>query len=415
MIKELKEIRCCELFAGVGGFRRGLEACNDEQENEMVGERNCERRNGEDVEKPEPREQSDNNSIGIDSQPWAGNEEGQCKPRIERRGGRNKQELHSRKEQSSRRFVTVYANDNDKYACQVYRKNYGGKELYEGDIRTVNADTIPDFDLLTAGFPCQSFSVAGKRKGFEDTRGTLFYEICRVIKAKRPRMLLLENVRGLLSHNGGETFATILHSLEDLGYWWEYQILNSKHFGVPQNRERVFIVGHLAGSGGGEVFPVFGDDEEVATEPELKKIGNVAETGHDSLWGRVYDPEGIATNLNSEGGGVGAKTGLYMINLHQWRTGKYGNGVKEDESFTLDQGSGRDYVLPQNSRIRRLTPVECERLMNFPDFWTARGIDRNGKEVVISDTQRYKLCGNSVVTSVVTFIGKKLMEVMEDE
>jgi len=141
----------------------------------------------------------------------------------------------------------VWANEIDKYACKTYRKNFGDKELIEGDIRTIDPVSIPGHDLLCAGFPCQSFSVAGRRRGFEDTRGTLFFEICRIAKACRTPMLLLENVKGLLNHEGGKTFQTILKSLDELRFNCEWIVLNSKNFSVPQNRERVFIVGRARG------------------------------------------------------------------------------------------------------------------------------------------------------------------------
>jgi DNA-cytosine methyltransferase len=137
----------------------------------------------------------------------------------------------------------VWANDIDKYACQIYRKNFGSGELVEGDIRAIDAFSIPDHTLLTAGFPCQSFSYAGRRQGFEDARGTLFFDIARVASAKRPPLLLLENVKGLLSNDGGRTFAKICETLNDLGYVVDFRVLNSKYYGVPQNRERVFIIG----------------------------------------------------------------------------------------------------------------------------------------------------------------------------
>lgn len=136
----------------------------------------------------------------------------------------------------------VYANEWDKYAADTYEKNFGYKPDTT-DIRLVTSSRLPSFDLLVAGFPCQSFSHAGKEKGLQDTRGTLFYEIARILKDKRPRYFLLENVKGLLSHDKGKTFQTILGVLADLGYRVEWKVLNSRFFGVPQNRERVFIIG----------------------------------------------------------------------------------------------------------------------------------------------------------------------------
>lgn len=140
------------------------------------------------------------------------------------------------------RFECVGYSEIDKHAIRVYSHHWPRHRNY-GDAFKINPSELPDFDLLVGGFPCQSFSIAGKRRGFEDTRGTLFYEICRIAKAKRPRLLLLENVKGLLNHDGGKTFAVILLALDELGYDVEWAVLNSKHFGVPQNRERVFIYG----------------------------------------------------------------------------------------------------------------------------------------------------------------------------
>ena len=153
------------------------------------------------------------------------------------------------------KWKCVWYCDKDKYAVSVYNKRFG--ENYEPtDIRTVDEKEIPEHDVICAGFPCQSFSIAGKRRGLEDTRGTLFFEICRIARFHRPKFLFLENVKGLLSHDGGKTFGIILDTLQDLGYSVEWQVLNSKYFGVPQNRERVFIIGHLGGFGGQQVFPI---------------------------------------------------------------------------------------------------------------------------------------------------------------
>jgi len=150
----------------------------------------------------------------------------------------------------------------DKYATSVYNKNFGTK-YKPTDITTVNAKDIPDHDLLVGGFPCQSFSIAGKRKGFMDTRGTLFFDIARIVKEKRPKNILLENVKGLLNHDKGNTFKTILQTFDELGYNVEWQVCNSKNY-VPQNRERVFIIGHSRKKCSGKVFPFRENSEKVS-------------------------------------------------------------------------------------------------------------------------------------------------------
>src|SRR3990167_5760403 len=143
----------------------------------------------------------------------------------------------------------------NKYAIQIYQKHFPKHKNY-GSATTIKTKELPDFDFLVGGFPCQAFSIAGKRKGFNDTRGTLFFEIARILADKRPRHFLLENVKGLLSHDGGKTFQTILKVLTDLGYFVEWQVLNSKNYGVPQNRERVFFIGHLGEGSRHKVFPI---------------------------------------------------------------------------------------------------------------------------------------------------------------
>ncbi|MBW2968540.1 DNA cytosine methyltransferase [Candidatus Woesearchaeota archaeon] len=252
----------------------------------------------------------------------------------------------------------------DKYAIQIYKRHFPKHKNY-GNAKKIDTKKIPDHDLLVAGFPCQAFSVAGKRRGFEDTRGTLFFEIARIAKTKRPRYLLLENVKGLLSHDEGKTFQTILGVLSDLGYRVEWQVLNSKHFGVPQNRERVFIVGHLRGERGQKVFPI--------REGNSKNLEEITINLPDAQ--RIYDSQGIAKTLKGLGGGQGAKTGLY-------KTG---------------------------TKIRRLTPTECERLQGFPDGWTEHGTTKKGKKVEISDTQRYKVLGNAVTVNVIKAIMVNLL------
>lgn len=152
-------------------------------------------------------------------------------------------------------FECVGYCEIDKYAKQAYEAMYDtGGELYFDDARKIVPEQLPDFDLLVGGFPCQSFSIAGARKGFNDTRGTLFFEIARIAAVKKPKYLFLENVPGLLNHDSGRTFEAILCTLDELGYDVCWQVLNSKNFGVPQSRKRVFIIGYLRGQCAGEVL-----------------------------------------------------------------------------------------------------------------------------------------------------------------
>lgn len=194
----------------------------------------------------------------------------------------------------------------DKYAHQAYNAIYEPKgELYFEDARTIAPECLPDIDLICAGFPCQSFSIAGKRRGFaDDTRGTLFFEITRLAAVKRPSLLLLENVPGLLSHDGGRTFTVILHTLDELGYNVAWQVLNSKNFGVPQSRKRVYIIGFLRERCAGEIFS-FSDTNGM---PIIQIIPG-------SQGGRVYSDQGVSITLTSEAGGFGGKSGLYEVGL----------------------------------------------------------------------------------------------------
>lgn len=328
----------------------------------------------------------------------------------------------------------VWANEWDKYAAQTYNKNFGG-QIDTRDITTIRE--FPDHELLVGGFPCQAFSVAGKRAGFNETRGTLFFDIARILKDKQPRNLLLENVKGLLSHDNGKTFQTIIGVLTDLGYWVEWQVLNSKDFGVPQNRERVFIVGHLGGEPSRKVFPILGSNGK-----DIKQVGNIDQQGHNSLWGRVYDPAGISSTLNAHGGGLGAKTGLYLTK-DEIVDSLVDEGLEltEQGSKTLDTMVSRqplrfldrnqkniegDYAYTVDStntggvavanRIRKLTPLETERLQGFPDNWTKYGvrpsnpgIDDTPQVYEQSDTQRYKMMGNAVTVNVIKAIVERLI------
>ena len=199
----------------------------------------------------------------------------------------------------------------DKFARKSYKAIHNTEgEIELHDITQVTNEEWRKFrgtvDIICGGFPCQAFSIAGKRKGFlDETRGTLFFEIARAAKEIKPPLLFLENVKGLLSHDKGRTFRTILSTLDELGYDAEWQLLNSKDFGVPQNRERVFIIGHIRGGRGREVFPIFGKNG-TTNKANIKQIGNLNNStsfGGNPQNGRVYDIKGISPTLNTMQGG----------------------------------------------------------------------------------------------------------------
>jgi len=242
----------------------------------------------------------------------------------------------------------------DKYACSIYQRHFPD-HYNHGDITLINEKELPDFDLLVGGFPCQSFSIAGKRGGFNDTRGTLFFDIARIIREKQPRLLLLENVKGLLSHDNGATFRTIIATLDELGYDCQWQVLNSKNHGVPQNRERVFIVGNSRGTRRPEVFP-FGDTDTKS----IKSKNNAGVQRQPHRRENITDLNGMLKYFREASGG---------------------------------------YQQQKPPRLRRLTPTECERLQGFKDGWTEG----------VSDTQRYKTLGNAVTTNVIEAIISRML------
>lgn len=270
----------------------------------------------------------------------------------------------------------------DKYAIQIYEKHFKHKNY--GNATTINPTDIPKTDLICGGFPCQAFSIAGKRGGFDDTRGTLFFEIARIARVKRPRLLFLENVKGLLSHDRGRTFDTIIRTIDELGYDIQWQVLNSKNFGVPQNRERVFIIGHLRGTSRPQVFP-FGE----SNDKDIVQLNNPTHSNN-----RIYGDDGLSPTLNTAQGGNRQpkvmRTPLKFLDRNQ-------KNIEGDYAFTVD--SMNTGGVSVDSKIRRLTPTECERLQGYTDGWTEG----------VSDTQRYKTLGNSVTVNVIKAIAEKLL------
>ncbi len=346
-------------------------------------------------------------------------------------------------------FKSIGYCDNDCYANKLYSNYFDTtQELFFNDITTINTKDLPDFDILCGGFPCQSFSIAGKRQGFEDTRGTMFFEIARILKDKRPRYFILENVKGLLNHNRGKTFQKILKILTDIGYRVQWQLLNSKFFGVPQNRERVYIVGCYGKECSGKIFPLKRIDSK-----NISSLKKSSLSSGKSQANRIYQTDGLSSCLTANGGGLGAKTGLYFVNKPRFdkykasdtvETLKVGgdtphicvrNGTKKGFD-TAVPGDGINLSYPKsntrrgrvgkgcsqtldtncnmglidNYRIRRLTPLECFRLQGFPDDMVQKA-----KELGISDCRLYKMAGNAVTVNVVEAIAKKLAEVCNDK
>ena len=200
-------------------------------------------------------------------------------------------------------FMPIGFCEIDPYARQAYEAIYDTKgELFFEDARKIVPEDLPDIDLICGGFPCQSFSIAGKRGGFEDARGTLFFEIARIARVKRPKYLLLENVPGLLSHDSGRTFATILGTLSELGYDVAWQVLNSADFGVPQSRKRVFLVCCLGEECAGEILSF----TDANPKTIIQKVGG-------RQGDRIYGQEGLSCTLTSSAGGFAGNTGLYSV------------------------------------------------------------------------------------------------------
>lgn len=379
----------------------------------------------------------------------------------------------------------------DKFARTSYKAIHDTEgEVEMHDITTVSDEFIRGIgsvDVICGGFPCQAFSIAGKRKGFEDTRGTLFFEIARFASILIPRYLFLENVKGLLNHEGGATFETIIRALDELGYDVEWQVLNSKDY-VPQNRERVFIIGHLRGERTRKVFPFerenrttiennikpindskktrellnfdstnrFYDVSGISPclntmqggdrEPKIAIVGNINPSGN-GMNGQVYSSNGLSPTLTTNKG-EGTKIVVPVLTPDRFEKRQNGRRFKEDgdEMFTLTaqdrhgilvrEATSKGYaealpgishpnsetrrgrvgkgiantlltgeeqaVVTENYRIRKLTPRECWRLQGFPDW----AFDR--AKQVNSDSQLYKQAGNSVTVPVIANIAKRL-------
>ncbi len=355
----------------------------------------------------------------------------------------------------------VFACEIDKFARKLYLANHKTNTFYEDVTRLNGKPYKGKIDLLIGGFPCPSFSIAGKRKGFEDERGALFFEFARIIQETQPRYFIGENVKGLLSHDYGRTYKIICETLRGLGYHIACKVLNSKDFGTPQNRERIFIVGfknveeyhsfefpkpiklnkclsdilenevndkyfltsktiksyvkhkelHEKRGNGFRFEPKNKGDiascintgygnKQTDTYIRLNQIGNIDQKGHNSIWGRVYDPKGLGATLNAKGGGAGAKTGLYIV-----PRGKNKGGYRQTHiapTISTSSFETNNFIEDKHYHIRRLTPRECFRLMG--------DVEDRVKFADLSPTQLYKNAGNgmeiNVMRAIIERIGK---------
>ncbi len=278
----------------------------------------------------------------------------------------------------------VFSSEIDKHAIRTYQTNFN--ETPSGDIRLIPETEIPPHDIICAGFPCQTFSTAGKKQGFADTRGTLFHEIIRIAAYHKPKLIFLENVRNLLRHDSGRTFEIILKSLESLKYTVYYSVLNASYYGIPQSRQRIYIVAFKHPIKFNFPTPTYKQvrvsdilepnaEKYIKTPPEITWLTptyhpykplcvGVIKSGAQGY--RIYSPEGHAITLTASGGGLFAKTGGYLI----------------------------------DGATRTLSPRECARLMGFPDTFT----------IPVSDTQAKKQFGNSIV---IPLVNKILFQALE--
>ena len=284
----------------------------------------------------------------------------------------------------------IYANEWDSSAQKVYKENFGIEP--EGDITKVDENTIPDHDILCAGFPCQAFSISGKQRGFEDSRGTLFFDVARVVKAKRPKVVFMENVKNFAVHNNGNTLAVVKATMEELGYTFYQKVLNAVNYGMPQKRERIYMVCFRNDLTNKEfsypkpfkltrhVEDFLLQDENLVKDLYVNRSDTYYNNTKDDKYSdtsirlgivnkggqgeRIYSTKGIAITLSAYGGGIFAKTGGYLV----------------------------------NGKPRKLHPRECARIMGYPDSF----------KMASNKNQAYKQFGNSVVVDVLQYIAVEI-------
>ncbi|NIZ41576.1 DNA cytosine methyltransferase (plasmid) [Entomospira entomophila] len=289
-------------------------------------------------------------------------------------------------EQAFKKNITCkFTSEIDKFAQKTYIANFGG--YVSGDITTFPVENIPVHDILLAGFPCQAFSIAGHRKGFEDTRGTLFFDVARIISYHKTPIIFLENVKGLVNHNKGQTFKTITRVLEDLGYKIYSQILNAKNFGLPQNRERIYIIAFL------DHQINFSFPESIQTPSKVGSILEHSVPSHYTISDKLWQGHQRRKLMHKKkGNGFG-----YNLFNHE-----------DEYTSTLSARyykDGSEILINQNNiNPRKLTPREAARLQGFPDTY----------HFPVSDVQAYKQLGNSVAIPVITAIATQIYHALQE-
>ena len=334
------------------------------------------------------------------------------------------------------KFAVIGHSEIDEHCNSVLRYRFPRMKNY-GDISEADKSNLPDFDILIGGTPCQDLSIAGKRRGITGGRSGLFFDFVEVLKIKRPKYFIWENVKGAFTSNRGWDFARVQMELVDAGYDIRWELLNAKDYGVPQSRERVFIAGCKRGEGVGEIFrEANGHNSTVSKDSEQEGVRDGKNSkklifvgGVGNKWNkvseknqsrdfkqgnRVYDARGISPSIPSQGGNK-AGGSILVAYSKSTRENHIDHRARLDETAnTLSTGDGcrsmstANFIV-ENMEVRKLTPTECERLMGWPDDHTKWGINLDGEKYELSDTTRYRQCGNGVVTPCITAILDRLI------
>lgn len=286
----------------------------------------------------------------------------------------------------------IFSSDIDKWANETYYDNFG--DYPQGDISKIDAKDIPDHDVLCGGFPCQPFSIGGYRKGFCDTRGTLFFEVERILKAKKPQAFLLENVKGLTNHDKGNTFKVIKQSLTKMGYSIFYQVLNSKDYGVPQNRERIYIVG-FKNNVSSFIFP-----SPIYSKSNINELLEHDVEGHDLSETASKHLKKHLENYR-EKKNINDEYPIFAAEIRPSRCSLRNDGCSP--CLTAKMGTGGNNVPVLATENRKLTVRECLRLQGFPESYKMKD----------NYSQSYKQIGNSVTVPVIKLIAKEMVKYLE--